>query len=576
MVDFRSGSAESSCIDTLMQSIGSDTIGRMWRLDRRRLLAGASVALSGVLVGPTPAGSAVPARERQVIVRPGDRRYQELVVGNNQRWTASPAYVVVPTSTAQVVDAVQEAVRSGRRISVRSGGHCYEDFVSHPAAQVIIDLSELDEVTFDTGRRAFAVGPGARLLSVYQTLFRRWGVTIPAGTCYSVGAGGHIVGGGYGLLSRQHGLTVDHLDAVEVVVVDQAGRARAVVATSAAEDPNADLWWAHTGGGGGNFGIITRYWLRSPGSHGADPSRLLPRPPATVLLSGLALSWAELDLDRFSRLVRNFGRWHEANSSPDSSAVALSSILALSHRAAGAVGLVTQVDGDAPNARELLDGFLADVLDGVGATAGPVTAPVSEFGAMPALADPQRWPWLHAAAFLGTNTPALTSPILRADHKAAYHRHAISDPQVATIFQHLTREDVANPNAGAVLFSFGGRVNAVPPTATAVAQRDSILKVLYQSFWSDPAADEVNVGWVRDIYGEVYAATGGVPVPDDATDGCYINYPDTDLNDSRWNRSGVPWHTLYYKQNYPRLQLVKARWDPRDVFRHRQSIRLPS
>ena len=70
-------------------------------------------------------------------------------------------------------------------------------------------------------------------------------------------------------------------------------------------------------------------------------------------------------------------------------------------------------------------------------------------------------------------------------------------------------------------------------------------------------------------------ARGGVPVPDANTDGSYINYPDVDLADPAWNTSGVPWHTFYYKDNYPRLQQVKKRYDPRNVFRHALSIELP-
>lgn len=67
-----------------------------------------------------------------------------------------------------------------------------------------------------------------------------------------------------------------------------------------------------------------------------------------------------------------------------------------------------------------------------------------------------------------------------------------------------------------------------------------------------------------------------MPVPNGVTDGCYINYPDSDLNDPGYNTSRVPWYTLYWKDNYPRLQLAKAAWDPTNVFHHTQSIRLPS
>ncbi|MFC9584775.1 BBE domain-containing protein [Streptomyces yangpuensis] len=60
--------------------------------------------------------------------------------------------------------------------------------------------------------------------------------------------------------------------------------------------------------------------------------------------------------------------------------------------------------------------------------------------------------------------------------------------------------------------------------------------------------------------------TGGV------TDGCYINYPDTDLADPALNTSGVPWHELFYKGNYERLRAVKRAYDPHGVFRHKLSV----
>lgn len=73
----------------------------------------------------------------------------------------------------------------------------------------------------------------------------------------------------------------------------------------------------------------------------------------------------------------------------------------------------------------------------------------------------------------------------------------------------------------------------------------------------------------------MYRDTGGVPVPGEVSDGSYINYPDVDLTDPAWNTSGTPWHTLYCKDNYPRLQRAKAHWDPCNVFRHALAIELP-
>jgi FAD/FMN-containing dehydrogenase len=90
--------------------------------------------------------------------------------------------------------------------------------------------------------------------------------------------------------------------------------------------------------------------------------------------------------------------------------------------------------------------------------------------------------------------------------------------------------------------------------------------------WLEPGDETKNLRWVRGFYRELFAETGGVPVPGDAYDGTLINHPDMDLADPALNTSGVPWTTLYYKSNYARLQRIKARWDPRNVFRHALSI----
>ena len=180
-------------------------------------------------------------------IGPDDPRYLELTRrGFNKRFDAKPDYVRLVGSTADVIDAVQAAVRAGLRLAVRSGGHCLEGFVADPAVRVIIDTSPMSSVGYDPEMDAFVIEAGTTLGDVYRRLFLGWGVVLPAGQSPDVGIGGHALGGAFGFLHRQHGLAVDYLYAVEVVVVGEDGTARSVIATSDPSDPNRELWWAHT------------------------------------------------------------------------------------------------------------------------------------------------------------------------------------------------------------------------------------------------------------------------------------------------------------------------------------------
>jgi hypothetical protein len=272
-------------------------------------------------------------------------------------------------------------------------------------------------------------------------------------------------------------------------------------------------------------------------------------------------------------LLKNFGAWHAANSGPDSPARALSSLFNVSHKAHGSMGMFTQVDATVPNARRILDDYLAAILDGVDVTPQRAVKPTGELPAMPHLVEPRKMPWIQATRLVGTNNPTITNPTSRGVHKSGYMRTNFSDAQVATLYKHMTGSNFHNPDTMLVLFSFGGQVNAVPRQATANVQRDSIFKMCFQTFWQDPEEDPFYVGWARAIYEEFFATTGGVPVPGEAYDGCYINYPDNDVANPMCNRSGVSWETLYYGANYPRLQQVKRRYDPRNFFRHALSVR---
>ncbi|ANN15893.1 FAD-linked oxidase [Amycolatopsis orientalis] len=493
-------------------------------------------------------------------VVPGDPRYEDLIRrGHNPRFAHRPDEVHPVRSTDEVVRVVADAVRAGRRIAVRSGGHCGEDLVDNPAVQVLIDISQMSHVDFDHERRAFMVEAGATMEQVYRTLYFGWGVTVPGGVCLSVGAGGHFGGGGFGALSRSLGTVAEYIEAVEVVVVDDEGEARAVVATRDPKDPHHDLWWAHTGAGSGSFGVVTRYWLRSATAADEAPARSLPAPPSAIQCDLVMWDWPDLAAqDVFVRFMANHGKWSERNSDPDSAATALHSVLMIPHQAAGKIVLDVQTDASAPGAEKLAD----DLVD---ALASGVAEPSLRIRAV------RSW-WQGMLATTVSKDPIPQDAQSRAKVKSGYLRRSFTDDQFATVHAHLTTADYAHPEAYLCLVSYGGRVNAVAPTATSLAQRDSVLKVLFGVNWTQPDEDDSHLRWVREFYRDVYRETGGVPVPGEVSDGAYINYADADLADPVWNTSGVPWHALYHKENYARLQRVKARWDPNDVFRHRLSV----
>ena len=492
-------------------------------------------------------------------IGPDDPRYLAVVDKRfNKRFRATPDYVRLVSSTDQVVSAVEEAVREGRRLAVTSGGHCLEGFVSNPEVRVIIDVSPMKRVYFDADRGAVAVECGATVGETFRTLFETWGVVIPLGEHPDIGMGGHVAGGAFGFLCRQLGLAADYLYAVEVVTVDEGGQASPVVATRESSDPHRDLWWAHTGGGGGNFGVVTRYWFRSPDSSGGDPAQLLPRAPESITTFKAEWNWSDVDEPAFLRLLRNHGVWCEQNSGAESPHASLWTLLEIHRKQFGKIvvrGVSTAGDG----AERQVEDHLAMLSEGCIAPHGRELARMSwlEFALNPL-------PELFAAPPGGVSAKV----------KDALLRKRFTDRQISVAYDYLTRTDHDIMGGMLGLATYGGRINTVARDETAAAQRDSILDIACTTGWLDPREEAKNLAWVRAFYRELFAESGGVPVPGEAYDGAFINHPDTDLADPALNTSGVPWQTLYYKENYPRLQRIKARWDPRNVFRHALSIRV--
>ena len=497
-------------------------------------------------------------RIESIKIGPDDPRYHAVVDKRfNKRFRANPDYVRLVGSTDEVVSAVDDAVQEERRLVVTSGGHCLEGFVSDPEVRVIIDVSPMKRVYYDGEMRAVVVEAGATVGETFRALFEKWGVVIPLGEYPEIGMGGHVVGGAFGFLCRQLGLAADYLYAVEVVTVDESGLASSVVATRELSDPHRDLWWAHTGGGGGNFGVVTRYWFRSRDASGEDPARLLPRAPKAITTFRAEWNWIDIDQSSFLRLIQNHGIWSEHNSDVDSPNASLWTLLLVHRKQLGKI-IIRGLSTAGAAAERQIDDYIAALSEGVSPPQGREVATMAwlEFALNP-------FPDLFAMPPGGVSTKV----------KDALLKKRLTDGQIAVAYDYMTRTDYDVMGGAFGFATYGGRINTVASDATASAQRESIFDMACNTGWIDPRDERKNLTWVRAFYQDLFAESGGVPAPGDAYEGGFINHPDTDLADPALNKSGVPWHTLYYKENYPRLQRIKARYDPRDVFRHALSIR---
>src|SRR5580704_5157629 len=545
------------------------------RLTRRTVLGGSIASLLAAAGQPfaqakeelvTAAGGS--AGTDLLVLEPGSAQFVGLTQGFNRRWTApNCAKIFVPLTEAGAQAALTQAIAFGRgNFRVRGGGHCYEDFVFTSAAQAIIDVTLLNDIGFDAQNGVYYAQSGGTNWDLYRHLYWRFGKTLPAGSCYSVGLGGHICGGGYGLLSRQFGLTVDWLTGVRVVTIDNNGNTvfnRVTKQSPAGQAQN--LYWAHTGGGGGNFGLITAYEFAT-----------LPVAPQYAEIVTWNWPWdviAKNGVGYLGQIIAFFE--HLTRTMPPT----FFGLLKLTHQKAGAVSLIAQMTYDGPAAARTLR---SDLQRGLAQFSldKDATAPTGPIVGHPGfVASPQSYQdlrWFEAVQTLDGS-----GPNQKGKYKSAYMRDSFPDDQIKAIYNYLTWAPPAGIDMSQSLLqvdSYGGKINAVAPQATAVWQRSSIFKLQYQTYWQNPQSGpspegDVYIKWINDFYREVYAAYDGIPDPardpKNNVDGCYINYCDSDLN----NYGGLATALrLYYGDNLPRLIQAKQEWDPLDYFQNSQSI----
>ncbi|MBK1787393.1 LLM class flavin-dependent oxidoreductase [Prauserella cavernicola] len=213
-----------------------------WSSTRVRRAAALARRRPGIDYEGTPEGMAE-------VVEPGDLAYARLRSGYLRG--GAPGIVLRATTAEQVAQALAYARRHpGVPLSRRSAGHGVSGRSTNDGG-IVIDVSLMNTIeVLDEKTRRVRIGPGARWAEVAAAL-EPYGWALSSGDYGGVGVGGLATAGGIGYLSREHGLTIDHLRAVEMVLADGS-----IVRASDVE--NADLFWA-VRGAGANFGIVTAF-----------------------------------------------------------------------------------------------------------------------------------------------------------------------------------------------------------------------------------------------------------------------------------------------------------------------------
>jgi FAD/FMN-containing dehydrogenase len=427
----------------------------------------------------------------------------------NTRFDAyRPLAVVYCESAGDVRRTIAWSRKHGIRIAARGGGHSYGGYSSVPGG-VVVDVSRMAAVAMRPGGRA-TVGAGAKLVDVYAGLARH-GVTIPAGSCPTVGIGGQVLGGGVGFLSRKLGTTSDNLLGLTLVTAD--GRVR-----TCSPSENADLYWASRGGGGGNFGIATEYTFR------------------TTAISSVSTFTATWPWSRARAVIAAWQQW--APHAPDE----LFSVCNLSSEAGSpAIHVSGQLIGPPARLRSLLRSLVSAV------------PPESVFVKQrPYLTAVQYW------AGCGPLSACRLKPFGKLSRatfaaKSDYVRRPLPPAAASAIVSALERA----PGHGTLLLdSYGGALNRIPKGATAFVHRDMLCSLQYLAYWRAPGQAAASIAWLRAFSSAMRPYVSGQ---------AYVNYIDPDL---------VGRLQAYYGSNLRRLVSIKRHHDPDNVFRFRQSIPL--
>ncbi|MGX1913994.1 FAD-binding oxidoreductase [Streptomyces phaeochromogenes] len=485
--------------------------------------AGEEARTSGTPLRTTSTAADLKALARDLdgpLVRPGEANWAAARQLYNTRFDSLRPTAVAYVAHAEDIRTTLAYARSHAvPVSIRNGGHSYAGWSSGDG-RLIVDVSKLSKVRA-SGSEA-VVGAGAKLIDVYRALAAK-GVTIPAGSCPTVGVSGLTLGGGHGVVSRAYGLTCDSLTQAKLLTA--AGKQLTASATE-----NKDLFWALRGAGNGNFGVVTELRFRThPAPQGVSAYMSWPWSRAAAVLR----AWQEWGPDQPDEIWSSCHFENAAGGTPTVSISAFS--LGTYGELQNAVDrLADSIGASARNVSLKRRSYEESMEVYAGCSAFPDDAQCHLPGATPGR-SPQ--------GALGRETYA---------GRSDFFDRSISAAGIQTLLSRIS--GVRGGTGSIALTALGGAINRIDPTATAFVHRRSRMLAQYIAAWRPGTSGTTSNSWLTEAHTAMKPHASGA---------AYQNYTDPTLTN---------WRQAYYGQAAPRLKTLKKKYDPEAFFKFPQSL----
>ncbi|MDX3455314.1 FAD-binding oxidoreductase [Streptomyces sp. ME02-8801-2C] len=454
------------------------------------------------------------------LIRPGDASWAAARQLYNTRFDSlKPAAVAYVAHADDIRTVLSYARAHSVPVAIRNGGHSYAGW-SSGNGRLIVDVSKLNRVR--AGGGTAVIGAGSKLIDVYRALTAK-GVTIPAGSCPTVGVSGLTLGGGHGVVSRAYGLTCDSLTQATLITAD--GRQLTANATT-----NKDLFWALRGAGNGNFGIVTELHFRThPAPQAVAAYMSWPWRKAAAVMKAWQ-EWGPTQPDEI------WSALHVANAAGGTPTISISAFSLGTYRELqNAVDRLADRIGSPASSVSLRRRSYEEAME--------VYAGCSSFATDAQCHLPGRTPGRSPQGALGRETYAARSD---------FFDRSLSPAGIQTLLSRMTQ---VRGGSGSIAFTaLGGAVNRVSPTATAFVHRRSRMLAQYIVSWRAGTTGTTAQSWLTSTHNAMSPYASGA---------AYQNYTDPTLRN---------WRKAYYGAAGPRLQKLKHQYDPTRVFTYPQAL----